>query len=161
MFVPILLVVALVTCACGDEAVRRGTTVLFASGADLQSINPLLTIHPLARQVQRYVLLTTLARYDSLLVPRPYLARSWRWSDDGRALTLRLRTDVRWHDGIATTARDVVWTLQAARDPATGYPRFTELQAVTSVAAPDDSTVALRFSGPAVHRARSDLLDLM
>ena len=154
MFVPILLVVQmLLTCACGDEAVRRGATVLFASGADLQSINPLLTIHPLARQVQRYVLLTTLARYDSLLVPRPYLARSWRWSDGGRALMFRLRTDVRWHDGTATTARDVVWTLQAARDPATGYPRLMELQAVTSVAAVDDSTVKLRFTGAAVPRA--------
>src|SRR5213078_687114 len=150
MFMPLLLVVEmLLTCACGDAAVRRGATVLFASGADLQSINPLLTIHPLARQVQRYVLLTTLARYDSLLVPRPYLARSWRWSDGGRALTFRLRTDVRWDDGIATTARDVVWTLQAARDPATGYPRFAELQTLASVAALDDSTVELRFTRPA------------
>ena len=61
--VPGLALATLVTCACGDAA-RRGDTVLFASGADLQSINPLLTIHPLARQVQRYVLLTTLARYD-------------------------------------------------------------------------------------------------
>ena len=69
---PILPALALVlTCACGDEAARRGATVLFASGADLQSINPLLTSHPLARQVQRYVLLTALARYDSLVVPRP------------------------------------------------------------------------------------------
>jgi peptide/nickel transport system substrate-binding protein len=162
VFLPILLVGAmLVTCACGEEAVRRGATVLFASGADLQSINPLLTIHPLARQVQRYVLLTTLARYDSVLVPRPYLARAWRWSDDGRLLTLRLRTDVRWHDGIATTARDVVWTLDAARDPATGYPRLTELRAVASVAAPDDSTVALRFSGPAAHRAGTYLPDVL
>jgi peptide/nickel transport system substrate-binding protein len=146
--VPILLAVAiLVTCACGEEAARRGATVMFASGADLQSINPLLTMHPLARQVQRYVLLTTLARYDSLLVPRPYLARSWRWSPDGRGLTFRLRSDVRWHDGVPTTARDVVWTLQAARDPATGYPRYTELQALTAVTALDDSTVELRFSG--------------
>src|SRR6267142_3101001 len=149
----------LLTCACGDEAVRRGATVLFASGADLQSINPLLTIHPLARQVQRYVLLTTLARYDSLLVPRPYLARSWRWSDGGRALMFRLRTDVRWHDGTPTTSRDVVWTLQAARDPATGYPRLNELQAVTSVAALDDSTVELQFRPGASpsHRAAGDL----
>src|SRR6266571_2195349 len=159
---PLLLVVEmLLTCACGDEAVRRGATVLFASGADLQSINPLLTLHPLARQVQRYVLLMTLARYDSLLVPRPYLARSWRWSDGGRALTFRLRSDVRWHDGSATTARDVVWTLQAARDPATGYPRFTELQTLTSVAALDDSTVELRFSGAAVPRAGADLPDVL
>ena len=158
---PLLLVVEmLLTCACGDEAVRRGATVLFASGADLQSINPLLTIHPLARQVQRYVLLTTLARYDSMLVPRPYLARSWRWSDGGRALTFRLRTDVHWHDGPPTTARDVVWTLEAARDPATGYPRFTELQAVTSVAALDDSTVQLRFTG-AAPGAGTDLPDVL
>jgi peptide/nickel transport system substrate-binding protein len=154
VFLPILLVGAmLVTCACGDEAVRRGATILFASGADLQSINPLLTIHPLARQVQRYVLLTTLARYDSLLVPRPYLARSWWWSGGGQTLTFRLRTDVRWHDGVATTARDVVWTLQAARDPVTGYPRFTELQGLTSVAALDDSTVELRFA----HGGAADL----
>src|SRR5947207_2981938 len=152
MFVPIVLVVEmLLTCACGNEAVRRGTTVLFASGADLQSINPLLTIHPLARQVQRYVLLTTLARYDSTLVPRPYLARSWSWSTDGRRLTFRLRTDVRWHDGTPTTARDVVWTLQAARDPATGYPRLNELQAITSIDASDDSTVELHFATGASH----------
>jgi len=160
--VPVLLAMqVLMTCACGDEAVRRGATVLFASGADLQSINPLLTLHPLARQVQRYVLLTTLARYDSLLVPRPYLARSWRWSDGGRALTFRLRTDVRWHDGAATTARDVVWTLQAARDPVTGYPRYTDLQAVTSVAALDDSTVELRFADSAERRGGADLPDVL
>src|SRR5216110_2417880 len=151
MPVPTLLAAALlVTCACGDEAAHRGATVLFASGADLQSINPLLTMHSLARQVQRYVLLTTLARYDSLLVPQPYLARSWRWSADGRTLTFRLRTDVRWHDGIATTARDVAWTLEAAHDPATGYPRYTELQTLASVAASDDSTVELQFSGAVV-----------
>src|SRR5205809_3959146 len=132
--------------ACRVGPARRGRTGIYASGADLQSINPLFTVHPLARQVQRYVLLTTLARYDSSLVPRPYLARTWRWSDGGRTLTFRLRTDVRWHDGAPTTARDVVWTLQAARDLRTGYPRLNELSSLTSVSATVDSTVALRFA---------------
>jgi peptide/nickel transport system substrate-binding protein len=122
--------------------------VLFASGADLQSINPLLTVHPLARQVQRYVLLTTLARYDSTLTPQPYLARSWEWSEGRRRLTFRLHMDVRWHDGIPTTSRDVLWTLNAARDPATGYPRTTEMAGWESISAPDDSTVVLRFHSP-------------
>ena len=158
--VKMLLAVLLATSACGEEATRRGATVLFASGADLASINPLLTNHPLARQVQRYVLLTTLARYDSLLVPRPYLARSWRWSDAGRTLTFRLRTDVRWHDGVPTTAGDVVWTLQAARDPATGYPRLTELQTLATIAAPDDSTVTLHFAGSAALRTPDALPDV-
>jgi len=140
-----LLLAALFAVACQPAASRRGATVLFASGADLQSINPLLTVHPLARQVQRYVLLTTLARYDSALVPRPYLAREWSWADDGRTLTFRLHTVLRWHDGRPTTARDVVWTLSAARAPATGYPRLAELADLDLVTAGDDSTVTLRF----------------
>ncbi len=141
------MLLLLLTCACRASE-GHGRTVLFASGADLQSINPLLTIHPLAKQVQRYVLLTTLARYDSTLTPRPYLARAWRWSEGGRTLTFTLRTDIRWHDGPRTTARDVVWTLAAARDPVTGYPRANDLTALAGETAPDDSTVVLRFSRP-------------
>jgi peptide/nickel transport system substrate-binding protein len=134
--------------ACGARAERRGATVLYASGADLQSINPLVVIHPLARQVQKFLLLTTLARYDSALRPVPYLARAWEWSRDGATLTLRLRADVRWHDGTPTTARDAAWTLEAARDPATGYPRLGDLAAVDDVRAPDDTTLVLRFAAP-------------
>ena len=150
--------VALAT-GCGSLATRRGATVLYASGADLQSINPLLTVHPMARQVQRYVLLTTLARYDSALVPQPYLARGWEWSPDRRALTFHLRTSVRWHDGVPTTARDVAFTLNSARDPATGYPRLNDLAGVAAVVAADDSTVVLRFREP-VGRFPDVLTDL-
>jgi peptide/nickel transport system substrate-binding protein len=138
-------VVALLLTACGSSAERRGATVLFASGADLQSINPLLTVHPLARQVQRYVLLTTLARYDSSLTPQPYLARSWEWSGDRRRLTFHLQTAIRWHDRVPTTSRDVTWTLNAARDPATGYPRAGEMSGFESITAPNESTVVVRF----------------
>jgi peptide/nickel transport system substrate-binding protein len=143
-----LLLAALWTLACQPAASRRGATVLFASGADLQSINPLLTVHPLARQVQRYVLLTTLARYDSALAPTPYLAREWSWSDGDRTLTFRLHTEARWHDGRPTTARDVAWTLTAALDPGTGYPRLSELADLASVRVADDSTVVLRWKTP-------------
>ncbi|HEU4829733.1 MAG TPA: ABC transporter substrate-binding protein [Gemmatimonadales bacterium] len=131
-------------------AERRGGTVLFASGADLQSINPLLTVHPLARQVQRYVLFTTLAQYDSALVARPYLAREWTWSPDRMTLTFRIRSDIAWHDGTPTRAQDAEWTLRTALDPATGYPRLTELAAIRSVDAPDDTTLVIRFAAPAV-----------
>ena len=142
------LIVAAGLPACQPEAGRRGATVLFASGADLQSINPLLTLHPLARQVQRYVLLTTLARYDTALTPTPYLAREWSWSEDRRRLTFTIQRGVRWHDGVPTTARDVAWTLSRARDPATGYPRLADLANLEAAAAPTDSTVVLRFSRP-------------
>ena len=148
--------VATVAAACGGRAARRGRTVVFASGADLQTVNPLLTVHPFAKQVERYVLLTTLARYDSALVPRPYLARAWTWSADRKSLVFRLQPGVRWHDGTPTTARDVAWTLSAARDPATGYPRTADFSDVAFVNDPNDSTVVIRF----VH-AQSGIPDVL
>jgi peptide/nickel transport system substrate-binding protein len=136
---------ALFFLAC-SSAPRRANTVILASGADLQSANPLLTTHPLARQVQRYALLVTLVRYDSTLAPIPYLARSWRWSADSTTITMTIFAGLAWHDGAPTTARDAAWTLEAARAPVTGYPRQTDLAALVSATAPDDSTLVLRFS---------------
>ena len=137
---------ALLALACAPVAARRGNTVILASGADLQSPNPLITTHPLARQVQRYALLVTLVRYDSLLAPAPYLARRWRWSADSTVLTFSIFTGLTWHDGTPTTAHDAAWTLTAAVAPETGYPRRSDLASLLEARAPDDSTLVLRFS---------------
>ena len=131
--------------ACEGPSVRDDT-VVYASGADLESANPLVTVHPLSRQIQRFALLVTLARYDSTLTPQPYFARRWDWNSNGDELTLYLFSGLKWHDGVATTARDVAFTLDAARDRATGYPRYGDLASITSVNAPDDSTVRIRFA---------------
>jgi peptide/nickel transport system substrate-binding protein len=140
-----LLAIAVAGCTAGPGG---RDTVVIASGADLESANPLVTVHPLARQVQRYALFVTLARYDSALAPVPYYARAWTWSPDRRSLRLVLDPSLRWHDGVPTTARDVAFTLDAARDPATGFPRAAELTGLRSVEAPDDTTVVLAFDRP-------------
>ena len=134
-----------VVVACGPPG-RHGRDVVVASGAELESVNPLVTVHPLANEIDRYVLLTTLARRDSALVPTPYLARAWQWAADRRTLRLALVSDLVWADGVSTSARDVAWTLDAARDPATGYPRAADLAVVTGERAVDDSTLVIRFA---------------
>ena len=116
-----------------------------ASGADLESANPLVTLHPLSRQVQRYALFVTLTRYDSALNQQPYLAQHWNWRDGSRTLTIIIAPDLRWHDGVPTTARDVAFTFLAARDPATGFPRASELTTLDTAIATNDTTLVLRF----------------
>ncbi|HEU5218140.1 MAG TPA: ABC transporter substrate-binding protein, partial [Gemmatimonadales bacterium] len=155
---PPVVCLLLLALAC-SSAPRRADTVILASGADLQSANPLLTTHPLARQVQRYALLVTLVRYDSTLAPVPYLARWWRWSKDSSTITMGIYAGLSWHDGAPTTARDAAWTLEMARNPATGYPRQTDLAALRSATAPDDTTLVLEFSRP-VPRMPDVLTDL-
>ena len=137
----------LVSAACTAPS-RSNHTVVYASGADLESANPLVTVHPLSRQIQRFALLVTLVRYDSALVAQPYLARRWEWNAAGDDLTLHLHSALSWHDGRPTTARDVVFTLEAARDRATGYPRYGDLATIAGTVAVDDSTVRIRFSTP-------------
>jgi peptide/nickel transport system substrate-binding protein len=124
---------------------RNPDTVVYASGTDLESGNPLVTVHSLSRQIQRFALFVTLAKYDSALVPTPYAARSWSWSADHRQLTFHLAPEVRWHDGQPTTARDVAFTIDAARDPATGFWRASDLANVDSVTASNDSTAIVHF----------------
>jgi len=121
---------------------------VLASGADLESANPLVTTHPLSRQIQRYALFVTLTRYDAALSHQPYLARAWQWSPDHRRLTMSLLTGLSWHDGVPTTARDAAFTLLAAKDPMTGYPRASELARLDTAVAENDSTLALTFSAP-------------
>lgn len=136
----------LLAAGCASRDADRGT-VLYASGADLQSINPLVAVHPLAKQVQNHVLFMTVAVRDEAFTPRPRLAE-WTWNADRTALDLRLRHDVRWHDGRLTTADDVRWTLDRARDPAVAYPRAGELRSLESVTVSDSFTVTLRFARP-------------
>src|SRR5678815_2118604 len=86
--------IALAAAACLAPQ-RDPDTVVYASGTDLESGNPLVTVHSLSRQIQRFALFVTLAKYDSAIEPTPYAARSWSWSADRRELTLHLAPDIR------------------------------------------------------------------
>jgi peptide/nickel transport system substrate-binding protein len=144
-----LLPLVLAIASLGSCAPQRPPdVVVYASGTDLESANPLVTIHSLSRQIQRYALFVTLAKYDSALAPVPYAARRWEWSPDRTRLTFHLVPGLLWHDGRPTTARDVAFTIDAARDPATGYWRAADLAAVDSARVRDDSTAVVFFRTP-------------
>lgn len=136
-----------VAVSCSAPA-RPADVAVIASGADLESPDPIVTVHPLSRQVQRYVLLVTLARYDAQFTPTPYYARRWQWTPDRRRITFWLEPTLRWHDGVPTTAADAAFTYALARDSAVGSPRRAELGSLVDARALDDTTLILRFSAP-------------
>jgi peptide/nickel transport system substrate-binding protein len=62
------------------------------------------------------------AFYEPLIVtgegglkPVPWLARSWKWSNGNKTLTLNIAKGVKWSDGKSLTAADVVYSLTAGR----------------------------------------------
>lgn len=129
-------------------ALPRDSLVVMASGSDLESGHPLVTVHPLTRQLHRHALFVTLVRLDSLLQPLPYFARTWEWSADRTALTLTLDSTLRWHDGVPTTASDVVFTLRAVQDSTVGSPRRADLAALQAADTLGTNRVRLTFASP-------------
>ena len=64
------------------------------------------------------------------------LARSWKPSSDYRTWTIHLRTDVRWHDGVPVTSRDIEFTVGLLSRPDVGYIA----PGAVSISVLDDST---------------------
>jgi peptide/nickel transport system substrate-binding protein len=67
------------------------------------------------RQVLDYL---TITGADN--VTRPGLIEKWEASPDLKTWTLRVRRNVKWHNGRQFTADDVVWNLKHVLDPKTG-----------------------------------------
>lgn len=83
-----------------------------------------------------------LLRCDRNGEPRPYLAQSWEYSPDNLTLTMHLAPDAFFHDGVAVTAKDVIFSIQVVRDL---HPFSPMLAAVTSLEAADKHTVIVRL----------------
>jgi peptide/nickel transport system substrate-binding protein len=81
------------------------------------------------------------------LQPTPELATSWTHSTDGKVWTFKLRQGVKWQDGVAFTADDVVFTFETIiKDQVGNYVGYTEF--IDTVKALDAATVEFTCSKP-------------
>jgi peptide/nickel transport system substrate-binding protein len=75
----------------------------------------------------------------------PLLARSWT-RRDSLTLVFDLDPRARWQDGMPVTARDVVFTMERARNPAIAPRLVALLHRISSVTAEGDRRVVFRYS---------------
>src|SRR5687768_9486751 len=101
---------------------QRGGTVVIGWTAAPTGVNELITqstaiTTELVRQMflQLFHELPDFEKHPPTFEPQ--LARSFEWSPDHKVLTVHLREDAVWSDGVPVTAEDVRWTWQAQKDP--------------------------------------------
>ncbi|HEX9107610.1 MAG TPA: ABC transporter substrate-binding protein [Longimicrobiales bacterium] len=141
---------ALAGCSAKDRPAQRGDAprdggiAVVAINTELDYPNPLLTGDKWAQEVNRFLLFLPLLQYGPKLEYQPALASSWDMLAD-TGVVFHLRRDVKWTDGQPTNAQDVVFTLQRALDPKTGFPNAEWFQYYKGVDALNDSTVRVRF----------------
>lgn len=76
------------------------------------------------------------------------LAESFTVAEDLRSMTIRLRRDVVWHDGDGFDAQDVVFSINAYKDPATASSEAGRVSWITKAIVQDPYTVHLEFANP-------------
>ena len=84
---------------------------------------------------------------DEKLAIVPQLATSYEWSADNKALTLKIRPGVTFHDGEKLDAAAVKYNIERHKTMA-GSNRRGELALVTTVDVVDPATVRLNLSAP-------------
>ena len=79
-------------------------------------------------------------------VARPYLAESWSASEDLKTWTFKLRRGVKWSNGDAFGADDLIFNMKRWLDPATGssnQSRFSAMTTTTDTGKVDDDGKAI------------------
>lgn len=56
-----------------------------------------------------------LVHLDDKGTPKPWLAESWEWQDGGKSLVLKIRDNVKMHDGNVLSAEDVRYSIERFR----------------------------------------------
>jgi peptide/nickel transport system substrate-binding protein len=159
----ILTTLALVLGACGSGTPGTGTTgaapsastaatanyggtVTFGLENDVSNLDPMLSGLFVDRNIH-YAMYDSLVRVDPSGKIIPWLAASWKYSDDAKSITFTLRTDVKFHDGSAFDADAVKWNIDRYIQTK-GSSRTADLGSVDSVSVVDPSTVRFNLKAP-------------
>lgn len=109
-------------------------------------INPLIATSEVDRDLTALVY-GGLMKHTSDGSVEPYLAKEYQVSEDGLQYTFILNDSIFFHDGSPITAEDVVYTVQAAKNPDIKSPRRANWEGVEVVAV-DEKTVTFTLRAP-------------
>jgi peptide/nickel transport system substrate-binding protein len=137
-----VVLTAIESCGGGDKPYRSdpSSAVLRVGVAQLSPTNPMFGL----RQLAGLLSTESLARTGIDGRMQPWLAESWLSGRDGRSLTIKLRKNVRFHDGSALNA-DAVATILPESLRAIMGPAYSD---VDYVRAAGTDSVELGFKEP-------------
>jgi len=126
------------------EPRRGGELVVSYGGGTPRHFNPAVQSGTSTAIVGTQIFASPL-RYDENWNPIPYLAQTWKVSEDGRSVTLKLVEGATFHDGRPITSEDVAFSIMAVKKYHPFKPMFAPVERVDT---PDPHTAIIRLSHP-------------
>lgn len=126
---------------------KAGDSLTVAFEEELQNMDSYFNIDRMGIIVARHVWDSLLYRDPADFSYKPALATSWEWVDD-TTLEFRLREGVRFHNGEAFDADDVVYTFNFVSDPGNGVLNQRNVSWIAGAEKIDPFTVRLKLRSP-------------
>ena len=136
---------ALVPAATSAQEVKTGGTAVIHMISEQRTLNPALRASTGVYNISGKIVEPLIDKsYDGY---EPVLATEWSGSDDGLTITVKLRENVKWHDGEAFQCDDVAFTAIEMWKKLLNYS--SSLQAnLESVDCTDPHTAVFNYSKP-------------
>ncbi|MBI5701590.1 peptide-binding protein [Candidatus Saganbacteria bacterium] len=97
-------------------AVDPNGKLIFSLGGEVSVLNPILSTDSASSSVED-VIFSGLTRINEKLEVIPDMAESWSTSKDGKVWTIKLKKNIKWHDGKEFSADDVKFTFDSILNP--------------------------------------------
>ena len=111
----LIVVLAISVAGCSGKAKNTGKNIIMARPADSDNLDPVLQDGNINIWVFNLVMESIIKTSDDgTQNDVPSLATDWKFSTDQKSITFTLRKGVKFSDGTAMTADDVVWSLNRA-----------------------------------------------
>lgn len=136
--------------AGGDPTEDRSGIAVLGLTADLDTLNPYLSVRAATRDVAYNIYASLMEEQadfqDGPPSFKPDLAQRWESSEDNLAITFYLRPEAVWSDGTPITAEDVRFTQEAAVHPDVAWLAADVKKEIALVEVLDRHTVRFTFS---------------
>src|SRR2546429_7501734 len=127
---------------------KKGGTLILARAGEVTNLDPHKVPAFTSARVFELVY-SYLMRLDENLGVQPDLAESVpTTSADGKTVTVKLRTGVKFHSGDPLTSADVKYTFDRILDPKTAAVARSFFSDVDTITAPDPATVVFNLKNP-------------
>ncbi len=137
----------------GVSFIKRHLEYLPAAGGEYvegvvgypKAVNPLYAVNPDIDGDLSRLIYSSLFKYDQNGNLTADLAENTDISADGKEYTIKMKSNIKWHDGTELTADDVLFTLNLIKDPLYRSPLRSALAGVNAEKI-DDRTIKFTLS---------------
>ncbi len=145
----IFILLFIFSCSGSKTSLNQNNGDMFVTSlnGDASYLNPLLAADTSSAEINAFIF-NGLLKYDKDLNLVCDLAESFKITDNGLTVLFKIKKNIKWHDGVPFTSKDVEFTYKKLIDPQTRTPFSSDYLLVKKFNILDDYSFSVSYDKP-------------